>query len=100
MRKLKIKITPETDIHKAVDNLRDNCMNAGISHAEQRSLIEKVESVAIDLATRGRELSSIGSQFQVKRIIESETCQVVLNIDFGAQRPTLIGKLRSLFSKG
>lgn len=75
-------------------------MSAGISNAEQRSLIEKVEPVTIDLAMRGRELSSIGSQFKVKRVIESETCQVVIDVDFGGERLTLIGKLRSLFSKG
>jgi len=100
LRKLKIKITPATDVSRALDNLMNDCMNTGISNAEQRTLIEKVESVVVDLARRGRELSSIGSQFQVKRVIESETCQVVIDVDFRGERPTLLRKLRSLFLKG
>ena len=75
-------------------------MHYGISNAEQKTLFQKVEAVANDLARRGQELSSIGSQFRVKRVIESESCQVVLDVDFGDERPTLISKLRSLFSKG
>jgi len=99
LRKLKLKITSVTDVSKALNKLRNDCVSFGISNAEQRNLIEEVESVAIDLARRGQELSSIGSRFQVKRVIESEICQVALDVDFGGERPTLVGKLRSMFSK-
>lgn len=99
MRKLKIRITSSTDLFQALDNFRNVCIRYGISDAEQKTLFQKVEVDANDLARRGRELSSIGSQFLVKRVIESESCQVVLDVDFGGERPTLISKLRSLFLK-
>jgi len=100
LRKLKIRITSSTDLFQALDNFKNDCIRYGISNGEQKTLFQKVEVGVNDLAKRGRELSSIGSQFRVKSVIESENCQVVLNVDFGGERPTLISKLRSLLSKG
>lgn len=99
MRKLKIRITPATDLSQALDNFRTDCKTSGISNTEQEALFPKVTSEATDLVRRGRELSSIGSQFRVKRVIESKSCQVLLDVDFGSEQPTLMSKLRSLFSK-
>jgi nucleoside-triphosphatase THEP1 len=99
LHKLKIKITATTDVSKVLENLIHDFNITGISNAEQRDLHKKVESEIIDLARRGQELSSIGSQFQVKRVIESETFRVVLDVDFRSKQPNLISKLRSLFSK-
>ena len=99
MRKLKIRITSSTDLFQVLDNFRNDCIRYGISNAEQKTFFQKVEADANDLARRGRELSSIGSQFRVKRVLKSEGCQVALDVDFGGEQPTLISKLRSLFSK-
>jgi len=99
MPKLKIKITSTTDISKAIDNLKNECVKARISKAEQHILIENVESVVNDLVRRGRELSSVGSQFQVKRVIESGRTLVAVDVHFGSENKTLVEKLRSLFSK-
>jgi chromosome condensin MukBEF MukE localization factor len=100
MGKLKVKLTSATDLSQALDNFRNACMRSCSSDAEQKTLCEKVASEVNDLARRGRELSAIGSQFQVKRIVESESCQVVIDVHFGPQQPSLVSKLRSLFSRG
>ncbi len=99
MQKLTIKVTPNTDLLQAMDNFKSDCMRHGIPDDELQSLLEKVETEVTDLARRGRELSSIGSQFEIKRVFESESCQVVLDVKFGAEQSTLGSKLRSLFSK-
>jgi len=99
LRKIKIKITHATDLSQALENFRAKCKTFSISNTEQEALFSKVRSEAGDLFRRGRELSSIGSQFRVKRVIESESCQVLLDVAFGSEQPTFMSKLRSLFSK-
>jgi hypothetical protein len=100
MRKLKINITNKTDINSVLDNFRKDCLKQGLSDIESNNLFRKVEEITKDLVRRGQELNSIGSQFQVQRVIKIRDCNVFLNINFTGKQPSIMDKVRSLFSRG
>jgi hypothetical protein len=99
LKKLRIKIQATTDLLQALSNLRGQLESLGIPVDERDNLLKKVGESANDLARRGNQLISIGSQFLVERVFTSESCEVVLDAEFTSLKPTLGCRLRALFSK-
>ena len=99
MHNITIKVTSSTNVSQILANFKNDCMRHGIPDEECMSLFEKVEANVTDLVKRGRELASIGSQFHIIRDLESESCRVVLNVEFGVEKSTMGSKLRSFFSR-
>jgi hypothetical protein len=82
---------------QTLGGLKRKLESLDIPSDERETLLKNVEENANDLARRGEELVSIGSQFQVERIFTSESCQVVLNVEFKTEKSTLGSRLRALF---
>lgn len=99
MKKLRVKIQATTDLLKIMSDLNRQLISLGISTDERENLLKKVGESANDLARRGNELTSIGSQLLVERVFTSESCEVILNAEFKSLKPTLGSRLRALFSK-
>jgi hypothetical protein len=96
---LRVKIQTTTDLIQALGGLKRKLESLDIPTDERETLLNNVEENANDLARRGQELASIGSQFQVERIFTSESCQVVLNVEFKTEKTTLGSRLRAFFLK-
>lgn len=99
MNKLLVKIQVKTDLIQALGGLKRELESLGIPNNERQTILEKVGESANDLARRGKELTSIGSQFKVERVFTSESCRVVLDVEFKPVNSTLGSRLRSLFLK-
>ena len=99
MNKLRIKIQATTDLLQTLSDLNRQLTSLGIPTDERENLLKRVEESANDLARRGNELTSIGSQLRVERVFTSESCEVVLDVEFKSLKPTLNSRLRALFSK-
>lgn len=99
MNKLRIKIQATTDLLQTLSDLNRQLTSLGIPTDERENLLKRVEESANDLARRGNELTSIGSQLRVERVFISESCEVVLDVEFKSLKPTLSSRLRALFSK-
>ena len=94
-----LKIQINTDLIQALGGLKRELESLGIPNNERETILEEVGESANDLARRGKELTSIGSQFKVERVFKSESCQVVLNGEFKTEKSTLGSRLRALFLK-
>lgn len=99
MNTLRVKIHATTDLIKTIGDLNRKLGSLNIPNDERETILRNVEGNANDLARRGQELVSIGSQFQVERIFTSESCQVVLNVEFKTEKSTLGSKVRAFFLK-
>jgi hypothetical protein len=83
LNKLTVKIRGSTDLSQALSHFKSQLVGLGIELMERETLFAKVRDNVFDLARRGQDLASIGSQFRVERVLTSESCQVVLDVEFG-----------------
>jgi hypothetical protein len=82
-----------------MSDLNRQLTSLGISADERENLLKNVGKSANDLARRGKELTSIGSQLLVERVFASESCEVILDVEYKPLKPTLLSRLSALFSK-
>jgi hypothetical protein len=99
LKKLHIKIQATTDLLQTMAGLNRKLGSLGIPADEREDLLREVEESANDLARRGNELISFGSQLLVERSFKSESCEVVLDVEYKPIKPSLLSRLRALFSK-
>lgn len=95
-----LKITEHTDIPAVLDRFKQDCLGRGLSEDELASLYEQVEPCVTDLARRGQELTDIGSQFAVRRILNAPSAKVIISAEFGARPKSFLARLLSLFGRG
>ena len=95
MRAHEIAIDERTELARVLSGVRRACADSGVSEENARIILADVEATAADFASRGAELSSIGSHFQARREIERGGLRVIVRASFGRHRPSLLSRVLS-----
>ena len=98
METYKIKIDQPSDIERSLKKFRNSCYNDDVDKDEFESFYLQVKSATEDLIERGIKLIEIGSHYSVKQTIENPICNVLINIDFNPEKPSIFSKLKKFIS--
>ena len=97
MQKFKINLNSESDeliaIAEFKKQLQKNCGNK----SDSSELILRVEDAVNRLMANGRKLLQIGSNYNVRQVIEHSGCQVFITVNMSSVSPSLVSKLAKLF---
>ena len=96
MFRYSIGIDEYTDPSLALKDFATACRKDSIDDPD--TLIGLVEHAVNELAERGSQLASVGSQFHITRELEDEQYHVTLKASFGAKR-SFISKIKSMIGK-
>ena len=99
MHKFVIKIRKNTDISSELENFEKDLLRKKIAEKDCINLISQVSDLSHEMASRGVELNSVGSEFQLTREINSHSCKVILDVYYGSQEPSILSKIFSIFLK-
>ena len=91
MLKRTIWIDEHTDPHKTLKEFSGVCHNSELADAS--ALIDQVEQTINELSDRGSHLASVGSQFNIKRILKGDDFRVTLKASFGEKKRSFFSKL-------
>lgn len=90
-----VAISDQLDASKAIADFAEKCECLNIP--DRIDVIQDVADTAYDFERRGKELASIGSQFEVVKIMHIDSYTVKITATFGCpHRKTLLAWLSSL----
>ncbi|MCK4624372.1 MAG: hypothetical protein KAV00_03610 [Phycisphaerae bacterium] len=99
MRKFTVEITESTDIVATLGRLKGDCLSHTTSQDGLEGFLHQAETVIHNFTDRGKEVAAIGGQFRASRTLKNPDYKIVINAVFGCGPPSLLGKLRSLFTR-
>lgn len=84
MHTIKIAISDAVDIDDALAAFQKRC--DGLSSTDSGEFMQTVRKVVYDLECRGKELSSMGSQFKTVKVLTLPSCTVKITAAYGVPK--------------